>query len=61
MIHSFDDTKLTRVCIVNDSEGGIVHSRYAVNVQVSVQDGGRTLKVFLQNKPEPEPVPNGDQ
>lgn len=42
---NIDFSKLTRVTIVND--GGRQFEQYQVNVEPSVQDGGRTLKLFL--------------
>lgn len=40
--------KITRVELIDYSKGGRVYSNWeASNVAVSVQDGGRTLKVFV--------------
>lgn len=39
--------KVTRFEVIDDDDTGRVLVRYGVHVQLSLQDGGRTLKVFL--------------
>ena len=41
--------KVTRVEVV-DSTGRVYTEYYAIDVVVSIQDAGRTLKVFLSSK-----------
>jgi prefoldin subunit 5 len=44
-----DETKLTRVALI--TERGLEWERYNVSVALSVQDDGRTLKVFVDKQP----------
>lgn len=48
-----DDTKLTRVTLVDES--GVVFERYGLSVEMMLQDEDRTLKVFVKSdNPEAE-------
>ena len=50
-----DDTKLTRVEVINHATNELIKGRlltlyknvYFENVELSVQDDGKTLKIFL--------------
>lgn len=44
---------LTRVTLVDDDAGGRLYEGWRKHVQLSVQDDGRTLKIFIQKR---EPV-----
>lgn len=39
---------LTRVTVVDDDRGGIQYERYDIQVEPSIQDNGKTLKLFIK-------------
>lgn len=39
---------LTRVTLIDDDRGGIQYERYGINVEYSIQDNGKTLKLFIK-------------
>lgn len=41
-------SKVTRVTLVDDDRGGIQYERYDIKVEPSIQDDGRTLKLFIK-------------
>jgi hypothetical protein len=41
-------SKITRVTLVDDDRGGIQYERYGINVTYSIQDDGKTLKLFIK-------------
>lgn len=41
-------SKINRVTIVDDDRGGIQYERYDIKVEPSIQDDGRTLKLFIK-------------
>ena len=44
-------SKITRVEVIDDDEGGRVYSKWDVRVQTDIQDDGRTLKIFVRTRP----------
>jgi hypothetical protein len=46
---NIDDSKITRVVFV-DHYGGTLYSRSKIALALSVQDDGRTLKVFVRDQ-----------
>lgn len=45
------DTKnITRFEVINQDEGGRVYVKYDVDVEILIQDDGRTMKVFVKPK-----------
>lgn len=40
--------EITRVTLVDDDRGGIQYERYNINVEYSIQDNGKTLKLFIK-------------
>lgn len=52
-----DTSKLSRVTVV-DERGGRVYERYQADVELQVQDDGKTLKVFVRHNPT-KPRPKG--
>ena len=51
---TIDTDKLTRVSLIDhtDSGLGLVWEKYNIAVEIFVQDDGRTLKVFVQDRDE---------
>ena len=46
-------SKLTRVTLVDDDRNGIQYERYDIQVEPSIQDNGKTLKLFIKgNSPK---------
>ena len=46
-------SKITRVTLVDDDRGGIQYERYDIKVEPSIQDNGKTLKLFIKgNSPK---------
>lgn len=46
-------SKITRVTLVDDDRGGIQYERYDIQVEPSIQDNGKTLKLFIKgNSPK---------
>jgi len=43
-----DENKITRFEVIDES--GRVYVRHEVSVELSVQDGGKTLKVFIKGE-----------
>lgn len=43
-----DDSKITRFEVID--ENGRAYTRWDVKVEVSIQDGGRTMKIFVHDK-----------
>lgn len=48
---------ITRVEVIDDK--GRAYTRWSVIVQLSLQDDGRTLKVFVSPRPAPAPQNDG--
>ena len=52
-----DESKITRVELIDDT--GRAYSAWGINVELYVQDGEKTLKVFVYNKQKTDkPVEN---
>ena len=51
---NIDTAKISRVTLVD--ENGRVYERWNLDVILSIQDDGRTLKVFASPKVKPEAV-----
>ena len=47
---NIDTALLSRVTLVD--EGGRVYERFNLKVELSVQDNGQTLKIFVKSKSE---------
>lgn len=43
-------SKITRVTLVDDDRGGIQYERYDIQVEPSIQDNGKTLKLFIKGE-----------
>ena len=41
-------SNITRVTLVDDDRGGIQYERYDIKVEPSIQDNGKTLKLFIK-------------
>lgn len=41
-------SKITRVTLIDDDRGGIQYERYDIQVEPSIQDNGKTLKLFIK-------------
>lgn len=48
LVPSFNSDQITRFEVIDKDAGRLV-VRYQVKVEVSVQDGGKTLKIFLED------------
>lgn len=51
-----DPSKLSRVTLVSEDPAypGRVYEQYGLDVELSVQDDGRTLKIFVKPNPAKE-------
>lgn len=57
MIACLETDLITRVAVIDHTHrpdvAGLVYSKWDVKVEVSIQDDGRTLKIFIKDKDEP--------
>lgn len=52
MTKTIDFSKVTRVEVIDES--GRKYTRWYCDVEPHIQDGGRTLKLFISERPEEE-------
>jgi len=49
-MYELTDTQISRVEVIGDEREVIVNGRRPLSLTVSIQDNGRTLKVFVDKK-----------